>query len=160
MAVFVRKLLGIGKLPDQMRTQVESEGLLHLAEFVPVTLRFTGQVPGRKSIGLKRGYIGALALTNQRVLGTLSTVPKKAGRVIDQPWSPVAPGMVAATLSETGLLLEVPDLAVVDPRFSGSLSFTYKVPLPSELLMRIPARTLSFDVLPKWVYRAVSVPGS
>ena len=55
MAVFLRKMLGIGKLPDDMRAQVESEGVIHLVEFVPVTLRFTGHVPGRTSVGKVRG---------------------------------------------------------------------------------------------------------
>ena len=37
MAVFLRKMLGIGKLPDDLRAQVEAEGVIHLEEFVPVT---------------------------------------------------------------------------------------------------------------------------
>ncbi|CAN5852378.1 hypothetical protein BH10ACT9_BH10ACT9_61010 [soil metagenome] len=160
MAVFFRKLLGIGKLPDDMRAQVGSEGVIHLAESLPVTLRFTGQVPGRKSVGLKRGYTGALVLTNQRVLGTLSTVPKKAGRSIDQPWVPNAGGMVTATLNETGLVLEASDLSVIDPRFSGTLSLHYKDVLPPDILTRIPTRTLLFDVPSKWVTGAVGVPFS
>lgn len=158
MAVFLRKLLGIGRLPAEMRTQVESEGVIHLAEFIPVTMRFTGHVPGRKSIGLKRGYVGALALTNRRILATLSTVPKKAGRTIDQPWASATTGTVTATLSATGLVLESGDLSEIDPRFSGTLTFRYKVLLPDEILTRIPTTALSFDVPPKWVTSAVGVP--
>lgn len=32
-------MLGIGKLPDDMRPQVDAEGIMSLAEFVPVTRR-------------------------------------------------------------------------------------------------------------------------
>jgi hypothetical protein len=67
MAVFLRKMLGIGKLPDDMRAQVEAEGVLHLAEFVPVTFRFSGRIPGKIAKANIRSYVGALALTNQRV---------------------------------------------------------------------------------------------
>ena len=70
MAVFLRKWLGIGKLPDDMRAAIEAEGVLHLAEFVPVTFRFSGKVPGKTAKGNFSSYVGALALTNQRVLGT------------------------------------------------------------------------------------------
>ncbi|MDT5065928.1 MAG: hypothetical protein QOK02_2083, partial [Mycobacterium sp.] len=65
MAVFLRKMLGIGSLPDDMQAQVEAEGLIHLAEFVPVTFRFSGHVPGKTAKGNIRSYVGALALTNQ-----------------------------------------------------------------------------------------------
>ena len=45
MAVFLRKMLGIGKLPDDMRAAVEAEGIIHLAEFVAVTYRFSARCP-------------------------------------------------------------------------------------------------------------------
>ena len=51
MAVFLRKLLRIGKLPDELRAEVEAEGIIHLAEYVPVTRRFSGRVPGKRSAG-------------------------------------------------------------------------------------------------------------
>ena len=98
MAVFLRKLLKIGKLPDELREEVEAEGIIHLAEYVPVTRRFTGKVPGNRSAGSVASYVGSLVLTNQRVLGTLSTVPKLAGRTIDQRWDAPAAGAVKAEL--------------------------------------------------------------
>jgi hypothetical protein len=45
MAVFLRKLLRIGKLPDELRAEAEAEGIIHLAEYVAVTRRFSGRVP-------------------------------------------------------------------------------------------------------------------
>jgi hypothetical protein len=123
-----------------------------------VVLRFTGQVPGRRSVGLKRGYAGALVLTNRRVLGTVSTVPGKAGRAVDQPWASRGSGAVAGTLSETGLLLEIADLSQVDPSFSGTLSLTFKTALPTEVLSRVPTRSISFDVPTVFVYRVLGIP--
>lgn len=46
--------------------------------------RFTGKIPGRRSVGLIRGYGGALVLTNQRVLGTVSALPGTSGRAVDE----------------------------------------------------------------------------
>jgi hypothetical protein len=158
MAVFLRKVLRIGKLPDDVRAEVEAEGVIHLAEYVPVTRRFTGRVPGMRSAGSVSSYVGSLVLTNQRVLGTLSTVPKLAGRTIDLRWdAPQAAGAVKAELSESGLLLEV-NVAEVDPRCSGHLSLHYKDVIPEDVLMRLPRRSLAFDVPPEYVFRAVGVP--
>jgi hypothetical protein len=157
MAVFLRKLLRIGKLPKEMRAEVEAEGIIHLVEYVPVTRRFTGKVPGKRSTGSVASYVGSLVLTNQRVLGTLSTVPKLAGRTIDQRWDAPQTGSVMAELSETGLTLNV-DIAQVDPRFSGELSLHYKDAIPQDVLMRLPHRSLAFDVPPEYVFRAVGVP--
>jgi hypothetical protein len=158
MAVVLRKMLGIGKLPDDMLAQVEAEGLIQLTEFVPVTFKFSGHVPGKVAKGNFRSYVGALVLTNRRVLGTLSSVPKKAGRAVDHQWTDDEGSMVNATLDESGLLLDVPDISAVQPDFSGSLSLHYKAPLSAEVLGRLPQRSFAFDVPPKFVYSACGVP--
>jgi hypothetical protein len=157
MAVFLRKLLGIGKLPDELRAEADAEGIIHLAEFVAVTRRFSGRVPGKRSKGEIASYVGSLVLTNQRVLGTLSSVPKLAGRTIDQRWDAPQQGTVKAALSETGLVLDV-DVAEVDARCTGQLSLHYKDAIPQDVLMQLPRRSLAFDVPPEYVFRAVGVP--
>jgi hypothetical protein len=157
MAVFLRKLLRIGKLPGELRAEVEAEGIIHIAEYVPVTRRFTGRVPGNRSAGSVASYVGSLVLTNRRVLGTLSTVPKLAGRTIDQRWDAPQAGAVKAELSETGLALDV-NVAEVDARCTGKLSLHYKDAIPQDVLVRLPRRSLAFDVPPEYVFRAVGVP--
>lgn len=131
MAGSIRRLFRIGKLPADLRAAAEAESLIHLSEFISVVARFTGQIPGRRSVGLVRGYGGALVLTNQRVLGTLS---------------------------EAGLLLEIADLSLVDPEFSGTLSLNFKSELSPEILSRVPTRSIAFDVPPKFVYSVLGVP--
>ena len=158
MAGLFRKLFRIGGLPKDMRAEVEAEGVIYLGEYLAVVARFTGHVPGRSRSGLVRGYGGALVLTNQRVLGTVSVLPGKGGRAIDQPWSAVQSGTVQGTLSESGLVLDIPDLAQVDPEFSGHLSLTYKAELPPDILSRVPTRSLAFDVPPKFVYSVLGIP--
>ena len=157
MTVILRKLLRIGGLPDELRAEVEAEGVVFLAEYVAVTCRFSGKIPGRRSAGKVSSYVGSLALTNQRVLATLSTVPKLAGRTIDQRWDATQSGTVTAELSDSGLHLDV-DIDAVDPKFSGELSLRYKVTIPEDVITRLPRRSLAFDVPPEYVYRAVGVP--
>lgn len=157
MAVFLRKLFRIGKLPSDLRAEVEAEGIISFGEYVPVTRRFSGTVPGLRSAGSIAGYVGALVLTEQRVLGTLSSLPKLAGRTIDQPWDAPESGAVKAELSESGLTIDI-DVAEVDARCTGHLSLHYKETLSPEVLARLPRRSLAFDVPPEFVFRAVGVP--
>jgi hypothetical protein len=157
MPVILRRMLGIGKLPDELRAQVDSEGVIFLAEFVPVTRRFSGRVPGHRASGSITSYVGALALTSQRVLATLSTVPRRAGRTIDQRWDAQQTGTMKVEIASAGVKLEL-DLDRVDPSFSGRLSFNYKTTIPDDVLTLLPTRSLAFDVPPEYVLRAVGVP--
>ena len=65
--------------------------------------------------------------------------------------------MVRATLDQSGLTLAVPDLSVIDPTFSGSVSLHYKAALPDAVLTRLPEREFAFDAPPKFVYSACGV---
>lgn len=157
MAVFLRRLFGIGKLPREMREQFDSEGIIYLAEFVPVTRRFSGKVPGHRASGAIASYVGSVVFTSQRAVATLSSVPKVAGRTMDVRWNDPQQGTVTAEISSSGITLTI-DIAAVDPQFSGQLSLTYKVDIPEDVLTRIPTRNLAFNVPPEYVYRAVGVP--
>ncbi len=157
MAIFLRRLFGIGKLPREMREQFDSEGIIYLAEYVAVTRRFTGKVPGHRASGSVASYVGSLVFTSQRAVATLSSVPKIAGRTMDVRWNDPQQGAVKAEISSSGVSLAA-DIAAVDPQFSGQLSLTYKVDIPEDALNRLPTRQLAFDVPPEYVYRAVGVP--
>ncbi len=156
MAVFLRRLFGVGKLPADLRAQIDAEGVIFLEEYVAVTRRFTGSIPGFRASGSIASYVGSLAFTSQRVLGTLSVVPKLAGRAVDVPWNAPQTGAATAEISPTGLQLDL-DVAAVDPKFSGHLSLHYKAAIPDDVLAGLPLRSLVFDVPPEDVYRAVGV---
>jgi hypothetical protein len=157
MALILRKLMHIGGLPEGLRAEAEAEGILFLAEYIPVTRRFSGSIPGTRSAGSVASYAGSMVLTNYRALATMSTLPKLAGRSIDQPWSAPQVGVVHAEFSATGVTVEA-DLAAIDRRCHGHLSLHYKTAIPAEVLMRLPRRSLAFDVGPEYVFRAVGVP--
>jgi hypothetical protein len=157
MAVFLRRLMRIGKLPDDLRTELGAEGIVYLAEYVAVTVRFTGAVPGLRSAGGSiHSDAGAVAFTRQRALATLSSLPNVAARVVDHPWAAPQAGPLQVEISETGMQLDL-DVGRVDPSFHGHLSMHYKDQIPAEVLSRLPARSLACDVTPEFVYRAVGV---
>ncbi len=156
MAVFVRRLFGIGKLPADLRARVDAEGLIYLADYVPVTRRFSGAIPGLRSSHSVASYVGSLVFTSQRVLATLSTLPKLAGPTVDVLWDAPQVGAATGEISSTGLQVDL-DVARVDPKFSGHLSLHYKVAIPGDVLTGLPRRSLAFDVPPEYVFRAVGV---
>ena len=156
MPVFVRKLFGIGKLPADVRAQVESEGLLYLADFVPVTRRFSGAIPGLRSSHSVASYVGSVVFTSQRLLATLSSLPKLAGPTVDERWDATQFGAATAQISATGLQVET-DVDDIDEAFSGHLSLQYKLDIPGDVLATLPRRSLVFDMPPAYILRAVGV---
>lgn len=152
------KLFGIGKLPDDLRAAVEAEGLLHAYEGVPVEYAFSGELPGLVVRGTNtRSYSGALAITRRRILGTLSVVPKLAGRALDHEWSATKPGPLKVTIDERGVAMAI-DLADVDPGWSGHLSLRYELAFSVAELAEIPTTTFSVAVPAEWVLKLAGVP--
>ncbi|MGD1256941.1 hypothetical protein ACKUT9_22185 [Mycobacterium seoulense] len=156
MAVFVRRLLGIGKLPDDVYAQVQAEGLLYHADYVAVMRRFRGAIPGVRLPHSVASYTGSLVFTAERVLATLSMLPRLAGPTVDVRWDAPQTGAARVEISPTGLRVDV-DVARVDPKFSGELSLHYKVAIPADVLSGLPRHSLAFDMPPEYVFRAVGV---
>jgi hypothetical protein len=156
MTVIVRRIFGIGKLPTDVRAEVEAEGLIYFADYVAVTRRFSGAIPGLRSAHSVAGYVGSVALTKQRVLATLSSLPKLAGPTVDVPWDGPQSGAATAEISSSGLQVDV-DVSRVDESFTGNLSLHYKVEIPGDVLAGLPRRALTFDMPPEYVFRAVGV---
>ncbi|MBW0017857.1 MAG: hypothetical protein JO236_09990 [Mycobacterium sp.] len=156
MAVFVRRLFGLGKLPAELHTQLEAEGLIYLADYVSVTRRFSGVIPGVRSPHSVASYAGSLAFTKERVLATLSLLPRLAAPTVDVRWDAPQTGAAKAAISSTGLQIDL-DVGEVDPKFSGELSLHYKASVPADVLSGLPARSLAFDMPAEYVFRAVGV---
>jgi hypothetical protein len=156
VAVIVRRLFGIGKLPAEVRAEVEAEGLIYFADYVAVTRRFSGAIPGLRSARSVASYVGSVALTSQRVLATLSSLPKLAGPTVDVSWDAPQSGAATAEIGSTGMQVDI-DVSSVDESFTGQLSLHYKVAIPGDVLAGLPRRSLRFDMPPEYVFRAVGV---
>lgn len=156
MAVFVRRLFGIGKLPADLHAQLEAEGLIYLADYVAVTRRFSGTIPGVRLPHSVASYVGSLAFTSERVLATVSMLPKLAGPTVDVRWDAPQTGAARVEISSTGVQVDV-DVSEVDKTFSGQLSLHYKAALAADVLAGLPRRTLAFDMPPEYIFRAVGV---
>ena len=156
MPVFVRRLFGIGKLPADVRAHVDAEGVIYLADYVPVTRRFSGAIPGLRASHSVASYVGSLVFTSQRVLATLSSLPKLAGPTVDVRWDAPQSGAAVAEISSTGLNVDT-DVDDLDESFTGHLSLHYKLAVPDDVLARLPRRSMRFEMPPDYVLRAVGV---
>jgi len=105
-------------------------------------------------------YSGSLAFTSERVLATLSMLPKLAGPTVNVRWDAAHTGAAKVEISTTGLQVCVDldaGLARADEKFTGELSLHYKAAIPADVLASLPRRSLSFDMPPEYVFRAVGV---
>jgi len=152
---FLRNLSEIGKLPPDVREQLEAEGVLFTAGKAGVYRHFSGHVPGVYSASGVSRYTGGFGFSIARVVATLPVRADANLRSIDCPWdSNEGPGR--ATITGKGLELEI-DLHGVDPAFSGSMRLNYKKKIPDDVLQKLPTTSLRFRVEPVFVYRAAGV---
>jgi hypothetical protein len=101
-------------------------------------------------------YSGSLVFTSERVLATLSMLPKLAGPTVNVRWDAPQAGAAKVEISATGLQVDV-DVAGVDDKFGGELSLHYKTAIPADVLGNLPRLSLAFDMPPEYVFRAVGV---
>lgn len=156
---FLRDWSEIGKLPADLRDELEAEGVIFTAAKVGVSRRFSGHVPGiRSASGIARNT-GGFGLSAARVVAIFPARGDTKLRCIDSPWGS-NDGPARATISDKGLHIEI-DLHGVDPGFSGSMKLNYRKKIPADALRQLPATSLRFRVTPNFVYRAAGVkPGS
>lgn len=152
---FLRNWSEIGKLPPELREELEAEGVLFTAGKVGVVRHFSGHVPGVRSASGVSRYSGGFGFSKERVVATFPARGDAKLRSVDCPWDSDK-GPARATISDKGLQIEI-DLHGVDPAFSGSMKLNYKKKIPDDVLEKLPTTALRFHVEPVFVYRAAGV---
>jgi hypothetical protein len=98
-------------LPEPLRAQFEPEGIIHVAERVHVSQRFSGSAPGvHSSLSVNR-QIGLVVFTRERLCALLHTIPRLNGPAIDRRWDDPGPAKV-----------EICGIRVPHARGAGSIS--------------------------------------
>jgi len=152
---FLRNWSEIGKLPAELREELDAEGVIFTAGKVGVSRHFSGHVPGVYSATGVARYAGGFGFSKARIVATFPTRGDAKLRAVDCSWDNDK-GPARATITEKGLRIEI-DLHGVDPAFSGSMKLNYRKKIPTEVLGQLPATSLRFPVEPVFVYRAAGV---
>jgi hypothetical protein len=151
MLATIRKFFTAGtQLPVELRSQLDAEGVLYIANRVAVISRFSGSVPGLHSGASISRTTGALAFTSQRAIATLASRSNPALLVVDCRWDATVVGPLKVEISETGVQIDL-DVARVDPRFHGHLALHYKTKLSDDVLARIPKKSLTQSISAEYV---------
>ncbi len=156
MPAFFSRFVRIGRLPEPLRAQLASEGIIHVAERVRVTQRFSGSAPGVHSASSANRRMGLIVFTRERLYALLPTVPRLKGPVIDRRWDDPHDGPAKVTISDAGVTLDIA-ISHVDPRFGGELSLQFRTALPDDVLTALPSRSLAFAVSPDFVFHLLGV---
>jgi hypothetical protein len=81
-----RFLLGSGRLGPELRTAVENEGIVLLAEELSGSITYRNyRAPGRRSTLRKRGQNGAIAISGRRLVVTRANNWKEVDVPLDDP---------------------------------------------------------------------------
>jgi hypothetical protein len=152
---FLRNWSEIGKLPAELREELDAEGVIFTAGKVGVARHFSGHVPGVYSATGVSRYTGGFGFSTARIVATFPTRGDAKLRAVDCSWDSDK-GPARATITEKGLRIEI-DLHGVDPAFSGSMKLNYRKKIPEDVLEKIPTTSLRFRVDPVFVYRAAGV---
>jgi hypothetical protein len=152
---FLRNLSEIGKLPADLREELDAEGVIFAAGKVGVSRHFSGHVPGVYSATGVARYTGGFGFSNARIVATFPVRADANLRAVDCSWDSDT-GPARATITEKGLRIEI-DLHGVDPAFSGRMKLNYRKKIPADVLGQLPATSLRFPVDPIFVYRAAGV---
>src|ERR1700742_1562407 len=83
---FLSNLSQIGKLPLELREQLEAEGVIFVVNKVGVVRHFSGHVPGvYSSAGVSR-YSGGFGFSAARIVATLPVRSDNNLRSVDSHW--------------------------------------------------------------------------
>ena len=151
-----QRFRGVGGLPSALRARFEPEGILFVAERVGVRQRFSGSVPGRHDALAVSRHKGLVIATGTRLYAMVPTMPRLHGPAIDVPWTTDGTGPATVTLDAAGVSMHTA-LARVDPRFSGETTTSWRFALAEDVLAGLPARRLSFEVSPDYVFASLGV---
>jgi hypothetical protein len=127
------RLFGFGRLPETLKLQLESEGIIYLDEGVGGSVTYRNfHRPGRYSNWEKRGMVGSIVLTGTRLLAlrgknTIINVPLTDKRIRSMQFS-----------VEKGEKFCVAfDASLFQPDWSGTIEYRFRTEQAQRLLQQL-----------------------
>ena len=123
MKTILYRLFGFGKIPEDLRNQLETEGLLMLDEGIRSSITYRNfSAPGKRCHWKRKWFTGSIALTKTRLTALWRSKP-----IINIPLTDERIGKLRFEQEKNGALLIVHDAALFHQDWSGTIEYRFRV---------------------------------
>jgi hypothetical protein len=116
------RLFGLGKIPAQLMTALQSEGILALDEGIKGSVTYRDfRAPGKYSAWRRQWFTGSIILTKVRLVSLQSL-----SQAIDVPVADERIRSLQISVEKEGTLLIAFDPALFHPDWSGTIEYRFR----------------------------------
>ena len=134
------RLFGIGKISEPLRSQLQSEGMVLLAEAVKGSVTYHDfSAPGKRDLWRRQWYVASIALTKVRLLALRGN-----NKIIDVPLADERIRAMRYSLEKGGAVLCIGfDAGLLHNDWSGTIEYRFRTPEAQRFLELIPRENSS-----------------
>ena len=130
------RLFGVGRIPRQWRTMLESEGLVLADEGIAGSVTYRDfRAPGKRSAWRKVAFSGSIALTKTRLLAV-----QYANPAINIPLDDERFGQLRISVEGKGTLLVAFDASLFHNNWSGTMEYRFRTSQAQTLFETLRSR--------------------
>ena len=130
------RLFRVGKIPDQLKPQIENEGILFQDEGIPGSITYINfRSPRRYASWRRVWYSGSITVTQSRFLALAYSRP-----AINVPFADPRFRSMAFSLTKASTLLIAFDASLFHSDWSGNVEYRYSTPQAQAILDALKMR--------------------
>src|SRR5215831_2029315 len=136
---FLYRLFGIGRIPEPLRSQLQTEGITLLDEAVKGSVTYRDfSAPGKRDLWRRQWYVASIALTKVRLLALTGN-----NRIIDVPLQDERISAMRYSLEKGGAILCVAfDAGLFHDDWSGTIEYRFRSQQAQRFLELLPGPTV------------------
>ena len=132
------RLFRVGRIPEQLKAQLDSEGILFQDEGIPRSVTYKNfHRPGSSSGWRRVWFTGSLTITQTRVVGLSYASP-----IINVPFTDPRIQRLSVSVEKRDTLLVAFDAALFHDDWSGAIEYRFRTPQAQTFLETLQARSV------------------
>ena len=132
------RLFRVGRIPEQLKAQLDSEGILFQDEGIPGSVTYKNfHRPGSSSGWRRVWFTGSLTITQTRVVGLSYASP-----IINVPFTDPRIQRLSVSVEKRDTLLVAFDAALFHDDWSGAIEYRFRTPQAPTFLETWQARSV------------------
>ena len=132
------RLFRVGRIPEQLKAQLDSEGILFQDEGIPGSVTYKNfHRPGSSSGWRRVWFTGSLTITQTRVVGLSYASP-----IINVPFTDPRIQRLSVSVEKRDTLLVAFDAALFHDDWSGAIEYRFRTPQAQTFLETLQARSV------------------